>query len=188
MILIVLIVLSLIGAAIILLVQARQQDEQEYDQLERRAMPMELAMGELLFSEQTFRIDAPARLVAKVDQVFRSPAGQLVMMETKTRYRHKAYLYDVIELSVQALVLRYSKDRRVQGHRIADHAYVRVIAPGRDPAYLRVAILTEETVLAWHARYHQLMNRRVKPRPATDTRSCQKCPQRTDCPQASGIK
>lgn len=186
MILVVLVILSILGGGIVLLLQSRYLDASGYDLQERNAMPSELAQGKLLLSEQTFRIEQPARLVAKVDQVFLSPAGQVILMETKTRYRHKAYLYDILELSIQALVLRYSDRKPLQQQSIAEYAYVRVVAPDRRPVFLKVKLLTEAAVIAWYRRYHLIISRREEPRPATDPKSCLKCPHRTGCDKRLG--
>lgn len=152
-----------------------------YEVTERPNMPDELAAGRLLFSEAQFYAEQPVPLVARVDQVFLSTGGLVVPVETKTRRAHRWYPYDAIELSVQAVVLRYSKKVRLPGA-IASYGYVRVISDGRPPAYLKVPLLSEAEVTAIYRRYQDLRAGRVAPRPSHHPSLCSRCPQAARCP------
>ena len=111
-----------------------------YDRIERRNMPAEIAQGQLVFNEQNLWRRGARPLVAKMDQVFLTPAGVLVPVETKARTRVTAA--DIVQLSVQAVVLRYDGG----GRPVARWGYVRLARPGRSPVYEQVKLLTEAQV------------------------------------------
>lgn len=68
---------------------------------ERASRPEALRDAKLVYVEKLFRIRSPINLVAKLDRGYRNPDGQIVLVELKTRWSHKAYLTDVIQLSAQ---------------------------------------------------------------------------------------
>lgn len=152
-----------------------------YEVVERDAMPDEIAVGRLVYSEQTLQADRPVPLSARVDQVYLTTRGTLVPVETKRRHAAKIWPADVIELSVQATVLAHSPDSRKWHGRIADYGYVRIAAEGRKPVYLRTPLLTAAEVRALHDRYFDLHQGRVTPVPAQHQGLCRKCGQRTKC-------
>lgn len=158
----------------------RPEGQQAYDQGERAAMPPELAQGRLVLSETKLRVERPAPLIARVDQVYLTPTGELVPVETKTRYRHEVYLGDELELSVQAVVI--APQARRLGGRVAEYGYVRIVSAGRPPVYRRARLFPEADVVRLRARRLAVMAGSVAPRPAFDARVCRKCPQRPKCP------
>lgn len=152
-----------------------------YEAVERPSMPDEIAAATLLFSEAKFYAERPVPLVARVDQVFHTPHGLVVPVETKTRRAHRWYPYDAIELSVQAVVLRYSRQVRLPGA-IASYGYVRCVTEGSVPTYVKVPLLPESEVLAIYRRHQDLAAGRVAPRPAHHAGLCRRCPQASRCP------
>lgn len=158
-----------------------------YEERERPHMPDDVANGQLVLSEQQFVTNHPVPLVARVDQVFHTPHGLLVPVETKTRFAQRAYPYDQIELSVQAVVLKHSKQVRLSGA-IASYGYVRVIAEGRAPAYVRVPLLSESEVVALYQRHQDLQADRSAPRPTTQPALCRRCPQVGRCPHPQAAR
>lgn len=167
--------------ACLVIYQGRQHAGNTYETQERSTMPYDLASAKLLLSEYTLRMDRPAALVAKVDQVFIGNNGQLILMETKTRKRAQVYLPDIIELSVQAMCIRHSTDRKVKGREITEHAYVRIKTLSAKPTFVRVKLLTDQQVINLHSRYLALHDGKVKPQLATDKRACKTCPQLNRC-------
>lgn len=177
----------LFGAAILLLVyflySAKLGEQDLYETQERDAMPSILANASLHLSEYTLRMDRPLPLVAKVDQVFELPSKELILMETKTRYRNQAYAPDIIELSVQAAVIRHSNDPRVKNRTVLPYAYVRIKAPARKPVFIRVDLLNDEQLHHIYQRRLGLQSGKVQPAGPQDTRICTRCPQKPRCPK-----
>jgi hypothetical protein len=102
------------------------------------------------------------------------------LVELKTRQRSAVSLSDVIELSVQRIVLHDQT-----GADVSDTAWVVVQLAGdgsRVPH--RVKLLDEASVLALAHRYREL-NRRSplarKPRPASRVAMCRNCGHRASC-------
>lgn len=145
-----------------------------YDRFERAMMPAELATARLVMSEKEMRINRPARFVARVDQVFQTKAGQLVLLESKRRKSSRVFDSDVIELSVQSVVL----SRR--GYRIAPHGYVRTVVRGR-PSYHRVRLYSEDVVLMLRERYLDLLGGAVVPEGPRSIAMCRGCAHASRC-------
>jgi CRISPR/Cas system-associated exonuclease Cas4 (RecB family) len=154
----------------------------EYESVERARMPAEIAGGRLMASEEYFRTRHPKPLGAQVDQVYLTRAGMLVPVETKRRYRKHVTAYDQIELSVQACVLRTARPSTWLRHEVADYGYVRVVAEGREPAYLRVDLLGDDELVRLYDRYWKIQRGEVKPAPASHGAICRKCAYLSRCP------
>jgi hypothetical protein len=78
---------------------------------DERGLPASLRGARLVHAEQTFRSLA-RRLVARLDRAY-EVAGELVLVEFKTRHADVAYMADVIELSVQRVALQDEMQVRV---------------------------------------------------------------------------
>ncbi len=60
---------------------------------------------------------------------------------------------DVIQLTVEAMVLRGTDDERIAGLPVASHGYLRIVTKGR-AIYRRVELLRErEIIQLWLMRY-----------------------------------
>lgn len=175
--------LGLIVLIVVLVIRSRGAGRQAtYERFERSAMPPELATAKLVLSEGLIRTRVPAKLASRTDQVYLTPEGMLVPVETKTRKVHRAYDTDRIQLSVTAVALSYG-NRKLPGVRgVARHGYVRVIRPGdSQPCYLRVDLYTPEQVVKLENRYQALMAGKVEPRPARNPGLCRGCGQLQKC-------
>ncbi|MHB8742065.1 MAG: hypothetical protein ACYC9L_02985 [Sulfuricaulis sp.] len=159
-----------------------EREISEYDSLERSRMPVEIAAGRLMASEEYFRTRYPKPLGAQVDQVYLTPGGLLVPVETKRRHRKQIQRYDQIELSVQACVLRTARPSTWLRHAVADYGYVRIVAEGREASYLRVPLLTDDELVRLYERYWRVVQRREQPAPAEHAAICRKCAYLTKCP------
>jgi len=155
-----------------------------YDSTERSFMPREIAHGELVASETYYQTRVPRRLGARVDQVYATPEGFLVPVETKRRYRHRVTNYDVIELSAQASVLRNARPHALRQYEVAHWGWVRFAAPGRRPTYLRTNLLTDDQLAALHDRYENLMEGNVEPNGPEHAAICRKCAYLSRCPRS----
>lgn len=153
-----------------------------YDAEERSRMPPDLAGARLVMSEHLLRTRSPVKLVAKTDQVFLIEERQeLVPVETKTRLRDEVYPSDVIELSVQACVMRHGRPQGLKGARVATYGYVRVVVPGSVPRYHRVDLYGDDEVVAMRRRRLQVEAGAVEPAAAPRMGMCCKCAYRSKC-------
>lgn len=149
---------------------------------ERSAMPEELATATLVMSEQLLRCEVPDFLVSKVDQVFLTPAGLLVPLETKTRSRPVVYPSDAVQLGVTAVLLANS-DHRWSRHPVASHGYVRIVTP-EGTRYRPVDLPSTPEVLDLARRRRELLaGKGAPPQPARSAAACPKCASRSRCPQ-----
>jgi hypothetical protein len=146
--------------------------------LKRTWRPRELARAKLVYLEQLFRTSTPASFVAKVDQVYRRPNGRLILVELKTRSRHRTYLSDIIELSVQKVALEGAT-----GEVVEPYAFVHVVAPDHSASspYHRVALLEASQVVALERRREAILAGRLSANYAKSLRACRDCVFRAGC-------
>jgi PD-(D/E)XK nuclease superfamily len=139
---------------------------------DEQGLPVELRGASIAFAEKTFRSRRHG-LVARVDRAYRV-GGMVQLVELKTRQTSAASLSDVIELSVQRIVLRDQT-----GEEVSDTAWVMVqLARDGSRATHQVKLLDEASVLALAQRYRELKRRSPlarKPRPASRLAMCRDC-------------
>ncbi|MDZ7855739.1 hypothetical protein [Sphaerotilus sp.] len=139
-------------------------------------LPDELLGAELAYAERTFRLELPQiRLSARVDRAYRAQNGVVTPAELKTRRIHRPYLSDVIELSVQRLVLMSET-----GESVARYAYVLVQGPRRTSTH-RVELLSEAQVLALVARREAILSGNAQAALARDSGLCAHCAFAIEC-------
>lgn len=145
---------------------------------ELASRPDELAGARLVYMEKLFRIREPISLVARIDRAYRAADGSIVLVELKTRWRNRAYLTDVIQLSAQKMALEAQT-----GQRVALHAFVTVQEPTKtaEKHSHRVELLEPREVLALHRRRQDVVARRVAARYADSASACKQCAYRTRC-------
>lgn len=154
---------------------------------ERRRQPAEVATAKLVLSESYLNCDVPCRFGARVDQVYQTIEAILIPVDTKVRYRREVRFEDVIELSVQACVLRNTRSKDRPAGITASWGYVRIAPPNGGPvSYLRVELLGDRELLSLRKRYFELM-KGAEPAPTSNPRNCQHCPKRTRCPVAASV-
>ena len=136
--------------------------------LPQTELPTELRNAHLVYSERLFRSSGSTRITARVDRAYRNAAGALVLVELKTRKRHRIYPSDVIELSAQRVALTAQK-----GEVVADHAYVLTVrVDDHSGKYHRVSLMTVTDVLALATRREELLAGNVMPRPGCFSAEC----------------
>ncbi|WP_082497990.1 PD-(D/E)XK nuclease family protein [Pseudorhodoferax sp. Leaf267] len=142
--------------------------------------PQELAGAELVYRETTFRSDAPFRLVARVDRVYRQRDGTLVLVELKTRWHHRVQPSDIVQLSAQKMALAAST-----GLPVAPYGYVFTQRPtGRaELRHHRVALWSTAELEALAARRRAVLQEQVWARGAESARTCEGCSFRSGCSQ-----
>lgn len=144
----------------------------------RFSRPKELMDAELVHSEKLFGIRQPIALVARVDRVYQTATGQLVLVELKSRRTNFPYLSDVIQLSVQRVAVSGRSTLPV-----ASHGYVLV----RSPALLgrlglhRVELMSGPQVFDLAARREAILDGRVRPNWPVNKNLCPTCSFRHLC-------
>lgn len=139
-------------------------------------MPRQLWGAELAWAEATFRSER-RRLVARVDRAYRH-AGQVVLVELKTRRMDAVYDSDIIELSVQKAALEDAT-----GEVVSPRAWVLVedAASGwRTPH--EVELLDDKQLAALVRRYRLLRSGQLREaEPAPRPSMCRQCGHRPRC-------
>lgn len=143
---------------------------------ERRSRPPGLARADLAYMEKTFRTGGPLWLVAKVDRVYRLPAGALVLVELKTRRRNRPYLTDIIQLSVQRFAVAAQT-----GVGVEPYAFVSVLDPDGRIRSHRVRLLGLEEISELRRRRQGILNGRIQPAYALSDAACRHCALRHKC-------
>lgn len=143
---------------------------------DERGLPASLRGARLVHAEETFRSVA-RRLVARLDRAYEI-AGELVLVEFKTRRADAAYMADVIELSVQRVALQ--DERQV---RVSKTAWV--VTQNCDTGMRvphRVTLLSTAQVEALRHRYLEVQAGAARsPSLARSTNQCTHCAHRTAC-------
>lgn len=117
-------------------------------------MPRELMLASFVMSERSIETDYPIPLHGTPDQVFRTQAGIVVPIDTKTRSIVAVYYSDRLQLSVYAIILSYRYRLTV-----GQHGYVRVVLPNGSAHYCRTPLLGErEVVRAFRKLSYQKRN------------------------------
>lgn len=179
--------LFVLAFLILILPLSRRGGRDTYCAKEREHMPPEIGGGVLVLSEETVRTRHPAKIVAKPDQVYLSPEGQLVPVENKTRKISRVYDYDKAELAVQAFALRHGRTGKLKRYPVADHGYVAIRVEGRPPTYHRVELLSDEAIISMRHRRLALEQGSVPPSAAASPRICQKCSKAATCPRIQAM-
>ncbi len=159
----------------------RSPADRDYEADERNRMPAELADGKLVLSEQYWRTDVPRKLGARFDQVFLTPDGRLVPVDTKRRRRTRVTPYDQIEVSVQGAVLRHGRPGPLSRYEVASYGYLRIVRESLPTVYLRFPLLGDCELEALVDRYQGIQSGEVEPRAARSPAMCRKCAYRADC-------
>lgn len=154
----------------------KPETREDYETIERAVMPDEIANGALVISEETLHREGPRPFAAKTDQVFRTPLGLLVLVETKTRKR--IYASDIVQLSCQAAAL-------AQRGAVADYGYVRLAVPGRRPNYQKVRLMPPQDIDRLWDRFQALRLRNAAPIARPAPHRCSRCAFRKGCTSAA---
>ncbi|APO97756.1 MULTISPECIES: PD-(D/E)XK nuclease family protein [Xanthomonas] len=168
-------------------VESGRAGDLDYGDQERQFQPAEIANGTLVLSERYLRCEVPRRLGARADQVYRTTEGILVPVDTKTGYRRVVRREDMVELSVQATVLRHSSSADRPSGRVATWGYIRKIAPGRNPVYLRTPLLTDRELVDLYDRYWKV-NAGATALPTREPDNCRHCPVASRCSQSPAVR
>lgn len=117
-------------------------------------LPEELWTARLVYAERLFESKGPIRISARVDRAYRDRAGQLTLVELKTRNLNTVYPSDVIEMSAQRVALMAAT-----GEPVRRQAYVVVQgADGQRMRAHRIDLLTQARVVALAERRQALLS------------------------------
>ena len=144
-------------------------------------LPPALRGSELAYSERMFT-SARHGLVARLDRAYRVN-GVLHLVELKTRARCEASPSDVIELSVQRIVVQ-----EATGEAVSLRAFVAIQPIGaKHLVSVPVVLLDEEMVMRLRTRLSEVRDGRGRPpSPACSTRACANCGHVVVCSKAFG--
>lgn len=145
---------------------------------ERWSTPRELARAQLAYMEQSFRINHPIHLVAKLDRAYRLRGGALVLVELKTRWRDRPYETDIIQLSAQKLAVEVRT-----GQSVEPYGFISILRPTgwRALRHHRVTLLNVDEVVELHRRREAILAGRTAPRYARSRKACDRCAFRSRC-------
>ena len=143
---------------------------------DQRGLPHELRGARLVHAEETFKSEA-LRLVARLDRAY-EVAGELVLVEFKTRQAPVVHLSDVVELSVQRAALQ--GERHVP---VSTTAWVVIEdSSGRTRSPQRVPLVDVREVEALRNRYLAVSSGTADDaRGAKSARQCLHCGHRSAC-------
>ena len=167
--------LTVVGVVVVatLYVLSRRHSDFEDDE---RGLPTALRGARLAHAEETFR-SAARRLVARLDRAY-EVAGELVLVEFKTRRTDVAYMADVIELSVQRVALQ--DERQLPVSKTAWVVTQNSNTGKRQPH--RVTLLSTAEIEALRARYLEIeAGVGQVPTPARSGKQCLHCGHRAVC-------
>lgn len=138
--------------------------------------PNELRYASLAYAEQTFSIDHPIKLLARVDRVYRNK-GRLTLMEYKIRSVERVFMSDVIELSVQKMVLELASGAKVNeyGFVVVEHPEI----PGRRA--IKVFLLNHKQITAFYHRRIALLSQTISADYAESISQCRRCEFLKEC-------
>lgn len=152
-----------------------------YDAFERPAMPAVLANARLALSEVKLTTELPIPLVARVDQVYVAD-GLAIPVDSKRRRVARTYPYDIVEVSVQAVVMRRARPQALRGAQVAQFGFIRVVTSDTaQPTYLRIELLSEEQLVAIARRREAVLAGSQPPVGPSSTRICSTCGHRDRC-------
>ena len=138
--------------------------------------PEELRYASLAYAEQTFSLDHPIKLIARVDRAYRYK-GKLTLMEYKIRRVERVFMSDVIELSVQKMILELAS-----GAKVNEYGFVvveRPDLPGRRA--FKVFLLNHKQIIAFYHRRMDLLSQTITADHAESSSQCRRCEFLTEC-------
>ena len=142
-----------------------------------RWLPGELRHATLAYSERRFVAHTPFVVGAVVDRGYRLRDGRLILVEFKTRHTNKAFMSDIVELSVQKIAIEHSSAGSV-----VDHGFVVVRNPETlEMIAIKVALLEETHVDQLRRRQSRVLRGDVTATKANDERICRECPFQGEC-------
>lgn len=132
--------------------------------LEER-MPAEIADGRLLLSESPVWSEYPIALYGIPDQVYVTPDGALVSVDTKTRAKRFVTVRDVVQLSVYRTIFIYTGHPQLKGRSTRPYGYLRIVSDGRTD-YVRVRLYVAEIIMKLAITYLRACTRSRMTNPA----------------------
>lgn len=176
-----LVALGALVAAVCFVVLWRAKQSTEHGVARRREdawKPSCLRDAKLILAEPPpMRAEIPAPLTARVDRAYRQRSGSVVLVELKTRGHHGVFPSDVIELSVQRVVLE------ANGYAPVESTAFVVTESRLDGSRQTHAVdlLSADRIAVLAKRYDELRTRRAVPERANELAKCRSCPYASAC-------
>ncbi|WP_432784862.1 PD-(D/E)XK nuclease family protein [Oligella sp. MSHR50489EDL] len=129
--------------------QLRHEHEfKEYYQIiEGENLPEIFQQSTLFLNEEDISCQKPLNLYGRVDQVFKTPDGTLILLDTKTRPNHQLHSDDILQLSVYAMILKNGN----YGHPVHNFGFIRTVVKKepyqRTVKYFYVKLYSENEIL-----------------------------------------
>jgi len=185
-VLLILVIVVIVVVAVAALVRPGRPPTDSHDSRWSREAEMEeqvpllLRASKLLLVEQWLQLKEPQLMRARVDEVYRQPSGELLVVDTKSREQLRVYRKDIVELSVYAYILRQ------MGHVVAPFGYLRLRRPRRVD-YVKVSLLSEHWLMGLIERARELDQGLRPPNACARTIKCRGCDMREHCTQGREI-
>lgn len=144
-------------------------------------LPEELRDAVLFASEKEYVSYKPIPLRGRVDQVYQTVNGDLVIQDSKRRGLVRIYTSDRLQLSLYRDLIKNRPWSWLLNKKFTHHGYIRLITPS-GVVYHRVDLLTTDSVQQTYQRYQEVMDGRVEPAPAAHRGLCRQCAYTVECP------
>lgn len=165
-----------IGGVLLLLCLVRGVRRHVMSRTQPCWFPEELRYASLAYAEQTFTLDSPIKLIARVDRVYRHK-GRLTLMEYKIRRVERVFMSDVIELSVQKMILELAN-----GANVNNYGFVVVERPDKSGRKaIKVFLLGIEQIKALHLRRLRILSDASSVRFSESASHCHHCEYIQEC-------
>lgn len=150
---------------------------------EERWLPVAIADGKLIFSEQTFTGPAHFPIVARVDRAYAS-GRQIHLVELKARRDIRLHETDIIEMSAQRVAVQAST-----GMDVSLTGFVMIEHPENHRRVVRATnLLSDEQIAGLEVRRRAILNGIETPREAFSKTRCLRCEYRSECKGGEGFK
>ncbi len=141
----------------------------------RGRLPPELKGATLMATEKLFvkRLSDELEISARVDRLYRTIDGRMVLVELKTRPAYRVYQSDVVQLAAQRLAIGEGK--------VDDVAHVAVEKANGKRRWIRVKLLPASSIIALAARRQTLARSPGLAQHASSDRLCIGCEFKPEC-------
>lgn len=175
-------ILALAIAAVLVALYAVFRRHQFRRWVATESMPEELARSRLWASEKEIACSRPMRLRGRVDQIFLTPQGFLVPVESKRRQTRVIYDSDRLQLSLYRVILMNRWIHWLNPIPVSTHGYVRLVTP-EGVVYRQTELMPLEQVTAYYLRYLDVSSRKEQPSLASREKLCAQCAYQPECPR-----
>lgn len=173
-----LIILALAAIALVTWALVQKAELDASAAREQAWLPEELRDADLLLAEpKPLYFDGEVSLVAKPDRAYKKRDGRIKLVELKTRPRHVVYDEDVIEMSVQRVVLHGRKMGEVEREGLV----VTQLRDSGERRVHRVQLMDSDTTMNLAKRYLSIRAGTTVASKTSVEGKCRRCAHKVDC-------